>query len=123
MPGPSSPRSCLQGPLNGATYSTLSNSVEGMNGYIKDGAHEAVDDPERRRIRGSAPQSILLAFLLFAANLRKIDEFLKARASETKGKKSANSRPVGAPGPFPPGLRRPQSSWERQTPLTIQTHR
>jgi hypothetical protein len=33
-------------------YATLRNSVEGMNGFIKDGAREAVDDPERRRIRG-----------------------------------------------------------------------
>jgi hypothetical protein len=47
------------------------NSVEEMNGFIKDGAHEAVDDPERRRIRGLAAQCILLAFQLFGANLRK----------------------------------------------------
>jgi len=35
-------------------YATLRNSVEGMNGFIKDGAREAIDDPERRRIRGAA---------------------------------------------------------------------
>jgi hypothetical protein len=35
-----------------AMYATLRNSNEGMNGFIKDGAREAVDDPERRRIRG-----------------------------------------------------------------------
>ena len=29
-----------------ATYATLRNSNEGMNGFIKDGAREAVDDPE-----------------------------------------------------------------------------
>ena len=57
-----------------------------MNGFIKDGAHEAVDDPERRRIRGLAAQSVLLAFQLLAGNLRKIEEFLKTRASEL-GKK------------------------------------
>ena len=56
-----------------ATYATLRNSNEGMNGFIKDGAREAVDDPERRRIRGIAPQSVLVAFQLFAANLRKIE--------------------------------------------------
>ena len=69
-----------------AVYATLRNSVEGMNGFIKDGAHEAVDDPERRRIRGLAAQSVLLSFQLFAANLRKIEEFLKARAKAIKGK-------------------------------------
>jgi hypothetical protein len=58
-----------------ATYTMLRNSNEGMNGFIKDGAREAVDDPERRRIRGVAAQSVLVAFQLFAANMRKIDEF------------------------------------------------
>ena len=73
-------------PSRHGVYATLRNSVEGMNGLIKDGAHEAVDDPERRRIRGLAAQSVLLSFQLFAANLRKIEEFLKARAKAIKGK-------------------------------------
>ena len=34
-----------------AVYSTLRNCIEGYNGYVKDGNHEALDDPERRRIR------------------------------------------------------------------------
>jgi hypothetical protein len=37
-----------------------------MNGFTEDGAREAVDDPERRRIRGTAAQSVLVAFQLFA---------------------------------------------------------
>ena len=57
-----------------------------MNGFIKDGAHEAVDDPERRRIRGLAAQTVLLSFQLLAANLRKIEEILKAGAKAIKGK-------------------------------------
>jgi hypothetical protein len=56
-----------------------------MNGFIKDGAREAVDDPERRRIRGVAAQSVLFAFQVFGANIRKIEEFLAHR--EAKGKK------------------------------------
>ena len=43
-------------------YATLRNSNEGMNGFIKDGAREAIDDPERRRIRGVAAQSVLVVF-------------------------------------------------------------
>jgi hypothetical protein len=68
-----------------AMYATLRNSNEGMNGFIKDGAREAVDDPERRRIRGVAAQSVPVAFQLFAANMRKIDEFLAKK--ETEGQK------------------------------------
>ena len=37
-----------------SVYSTLRNSIEGFNGYVKDGAHEALDDSERRRLRGVA---------------------------------------------------------------------
>ena len=69
-----------------AMYATLRNSKEGMNGFIKDGAREAVDDPERRRIRGVAAQSVLVAFQLFAANIRKIDEFL-SRTRRPRSKK------------------------------------
>ena len=63
-------------------HATFRNSNEGMNGFIKDGAHEAIDDPERRRIRGIAAQSVLVAFQLFAANIRKVNEFLAMKAEE-----------------------------------------
>ena len=75
-----------------ATYGTLRNSVEGMNGFIKDGAREAVDDPERRRVRGVAAQSVFVAFLLFAANIRKIDEFLKKQEAEANKVRKLPSR-------------------------------
>jgi hypothetical protein len=68
-----------------AVYGTLRNSVEGMNGFIKDGAREAVDDPERRRIRGVAPQSVFVAFLLCAANLRKIEAYLAEEEAVASG--------------------------------------
>jgi hypothetical protein len=55
-----------------------------MHGYFKDGAREAVDDPERRRIRGRAAQSVLVAYQLFAANIRKITEFLAKNAGGEK---------------------------------------
>jgi hypothetical protein len=64
-----------------------------MNGFIKDGAREAVGDPERRRIRGVAAQSVLVAFQLFAANMRKIEEFLAKQ--ETEGQNVRKLRPAG----------------------------
>jgi hypothetical protein len=66
-------------------YSTLRNSIEGMNGYVKDGAQEALADPTRRRIRGVAAQSMFVALLLFAANVRKIDAFLQQEAAIETG--------------------------------------
>ena len=65
-----------------ATYGALRSSVEGMNGYLKDGAHQALEDPERRRIRGVAAQSVLVAFQILGANLRKIDMFVAREEAE-----------------------------------------
>jgi hypothetical protein len=50
----------------------LRNTIEGLNGFVKDPAHEALAQPARRRIRGIAAQSLFCALLLMAANLRKI---------------------------------------------------
>jgi hypothetical protein len=54
------------------TYATYRNTIEGMNGYIKDPAHECLQAPGRRRVRGLAAQSLLAALLVMAANFRKI---------------------------------------------------
>ena len=43
------------------TYATLRNTIEGLNGLIKDPAHEALAQPARRRVRGIAAQSIFTA--------------------------------------------------------------
>ena len=64
-------------------YATLRNTIEGTNGYLKDPAHEALGQPGRRRVRGIAAQSIFCAFLVTAANLRKIRAF---RALVAEGK-------------------------------------
>jgi hypothetical protein len=56
-------------------YATLRNTIEGTNGYLKDPAHQALSQPGRRRVRGIAAQSIFCAFLVMAANLRKIRAF------------------------------------------------
>ena len=54
------------------SYATLRNTIEGLNGLIKDPAHEALAQPARRRVRGITAQSIFTALLLTAANIRKI---------------------------------------------------
>jgi hypothetical protein len=48
---------------------------QGMNGYIEDGSHETLGDPERRRIWGAAAQSVFTALLLCTANLRKVESY------------------------------------------------
>ena len=50
----------------------MRNTIEGLNGYVKDPAHEALAQPARRRVRGIAAQSLFTALLLIAANIRKI---------------------------------------------------
>jgi hypothetical protein len=63
-------------PKHAAVYASLRNAVEGMNGIAKDGGYAALADPTRRRIRGVAPQSLFVALLLMATNLRAIQSFL-----------------------------------------------
>ena len=53
-------------------YATLRNTIEGLNGYAKDTAHQALAAPARRRVRGIAACSLFTALLLTAANIRKI---------------------------------------------------
>jgi hypothetical protein len=101
-----------------ATYNLLRNTNEGMNGYLKDPAHEALDQPGRRRVHGVAAQSVLTALLLMAANVRKIRAFLVMAGVGRKGiqrrrrrrrlsKSIETWRPASpkvspAPGPGPP---------------------
>jgi len=55
-----------------ARYAALRNTIEGLNGYAKDTARQALAQPARRRVRGIAAQSIFTALLLMAASIRKI---------------------------------------------------
>jgi hypothetical protein len=50
-----------------ARYATLRNTIEGLNGYAKDPARQALAQPGRRRVRGIAACSVFTALLLMAA--------------------------------------------------------
>ncbi len=69
-------------------YATLRNTIEGLNGYAKDPAHEALAQPGRRRVRGIAAQSVFTTLLLMAANIRKI----RAWRALTAGGKPGTAR-------------------------------
>jgi hypothetical protein len=71
------------------SYATLRNTIEGLNGYAKDPAHEALAQPARRRVRGIAAQSVFTALLLMAANIRKIRAW---RALTAPGKARSTQR-------------------------------
>jgi hypothetical protein len=60
-----------------ATYTRLRQSQEGLHGFVKDEAYEALGAPTRRRKRGKAAQTLYAAFLFAAAGVRKIRVFLQ----------------------------------------------
>jgi hypothetical protein len=66
-------------------YATLRNTIEGLNGYAKDTAHQALAAPGRRRVRGIAACSLFTALLLLAANIRKIRTWRAITASDQAG--------------------------------------
>ena len=51
-------------------YPPLRARTEGMNGMLKDGAHEALDVARRRRVHGVAAQSFFTALMCMSVNLR-----------------------------------------------------
>jgi hypothetical protein len=81
-----------QSPQWQATYHRLRNATEGMNGFLKDPAHEALDDAGRRRVHGVAAQSVFTALLALAANVRKIRSFLEQRAISARKVRRLPSR-------------------------------
>jgi hypothetical protein len=72
-----------------ARYAALRNTIEGLNGYAKDPAREALAQPARRRVRGIAACSLFTALLLMAANIRKIRAW---RALTASGKSATAQR-------------------------------
>ena len=68
----------------------MRNTIEGLNGYAKDPARQALAQPGRRRVRGIAAHSTFTALLLMAANIRKIRAW---RALTTGSKARITRRP------------------------------
>ena len=60
----------------------MRNTIEGLNGYAKDPAHQALAQPGRRRVRGITACSLFTALLLTAANIRKIRAWRALTASD-----------------------------------------
>jgi hypothetical protein len=85
-------------------YATLRNTIEGLNGYAKDTAHQALAAPARRRIRGIAACSLFTALLLMAANIRKIRAWRALTASDqNRITRRARRRRTSLPGYLPDG--------------------
>ena len=93
-----------------ATYGTLCNGVEGFNGQGKDGAGSALADPSRRRIRGTAAQSLLAALVIAATNLANIHSFQRNARPDADGtlrrrrKRRRSTRPIQNWAPHVPTL-------------------
>jgi hypothetical protein len=90
-------------------YNALRQSQEGLHGFAKDDAYEALGTPGKRRIQGRAAQSVFAAFLLAAASVRKIRTFLRnAKVDENgdlyvtrrkrTGEHATSHLPPGTPG-------------------------
>lgn len=95
-------------------YATARNTIEGFNGFIKDGAREGLADAKRRRFRGRTAQHLLVSLLLTAANIRKIRTWEASQPSDAEPvptiKRRAKRRTTPVLGDFlpesnaPPGL-------------------
>lgn len=75
------------------TYNALRQSQEGLHGFAKDDAYEALGTPGKRRVKGRAAQSLFAAFLLAAAGIRKVRTFLRCAAQDENGDLYVRRRP------------------------------
>lgn len=100
-----------------AWYGHNRSAIESYNGYIKDDNHELLAAAGRRRLRGRTAQTILTAFHVVAANLRRIDDFLdkhehiapptplsSRRAGKRRTRSLRDHHPMTEPS-HPPGFR------------------
>lgn len=57
-------------------------TIEEFNGFVKDDNNKQLGAPGRRRVRGRTAQFLLVAILIVAANLRKIESFISKTDKE-----------------------------------------
>jgi len=97
-----------------STMTGRRNAVESYNGMLKEKDHEALEDGGRRRVRGFAKQALIVALMVFSANVRSIRTFMQ-------GYHDKLSPSPTDPGPDCPTGRRdldkPDSSADEPPPL------
>ncbi|MFB9315184.1 hypothetical protein [Nocardioides plantarum] len=98
-------------------YHRLRQSQEGMHGFAKDEAQEALGTPGRRRVRTLVAQQLFAAFLIAAANVRKIRSFLERAETDEHGlyvkrikRKGRHARTGAPPGAAAPGNSPPEAA-------------
>ncbi|SDU55768.1 hypothetical protein [Gordonia westfalica] len=75
-------------------YHSPRNTIEGLNGLLKNDATAAFASPGRRRVRGRAAQTIFAALMIAAINVSKIRSYLRERAShDTDHSTTPRSKP------------------------------
>ena len=104
-------------------YNRLRQPHEGANGFAKDEAKEALALAGRRRVRTKVAQQLFMAFLLAAANMRRIRSFMEraqidehghyyVARTKRKGSHARTGLPPGTPLNFKPLLEEPASDDE-----------
>jgi len=69
-----------------AVYRAARNAQEGLHGYAKDDANEAIGNPGLRRKRGLAAQSLYAAIGLAISSIRKIVSFIEHARQDEQGR-------------------------------------
>lgn len=72
-------------PEHSRIYFLLRETQEGLHGFAKDDAKEALGAATRRRARGLAANSIIASILLTAAGIRKVRAFMDAAVPDERG--------------------------------------
>lgn len=85
------------------TYVRLRQAQEGLHGFAKTHATQALDDPEKRLVRGKAAQTLFAALLLAAASIAKIRTFLHTAETDTAGDRWVEREPLISALRTPPG--------------------
>lgn len=98
-------------------YVRLRQSQEGFHGYTKKHAATAFADPNARRVRGKAANSLFAALLLAASSITKIRAFLANAETEPQtGDRYVIREPVTAALRTPPGDEPPDKPPDEEAP-------